>query len=210
KPGAHEVFVLAKRANQQALAFNFDAANKSLRGTLPANTYNWQRVKLDGLLDLPAGESTVTLRIAAADGKADFSAEVHAIELVRPDVREALTQRALAMRADPTWFQNARYGMMVHWTKQSVPLQGDQKSYEQAVAEFDVEKFADTMQSTGAGFVVFTTSHAFQYFPGPNKALDAILPGRTTQRDLPADLSAALEKRGMKLFLYLHLFSLLP
>lgn len=205
KPGAHEVFVLVKRANKQPLDFKLDVADKSLRGTLPANPYSWQRIKLDGLLDLPTGESTLTLRIAAADGKADFSAEVHAVELVRPEVREASTQRARAMRADPTWFQNARYGMMVHWTKQSMPLQGGQKSYEQAVAEFDVEKFADTMQSTGAGFVVFTTSHAFQYFPGPNKALDAILPGRTTQRDLPAELSAALAKRGMKLFLYFHL-----
>ena len=95
------------------------------------------------LLNLPAGESTITLHIAAADGKPDFNAELHAIELVQPEVREALHKRALAMRSDPTWFQNARYGMMVHWTKQSVPLQGDPKPYEQAVADFDVEKFAD-------------------------------------------------------------------
>jgi hypothetical protein len=109
------------------------------------------------------------------------------------------------MRADTTWFQHARYGMMVHWTKQSMPLQGDQKPYDQAVADFDVEKFADTMKSTGAGFVVFTTSHAYQYFPAPLKSLDAILPGRTAKRDLPADLAAALAKRGMKMFLYFHL-----
>ena len=109
------------------------------------------------------------------------------------------------MRSNPTWFQNARYGMMVHWTKQSVPLQGDPKPYEQAVADFDVEKFADDMKSTGAGFVVFTTSHAMHYFPGPLKSLDDILPGRTAKRDLPADLAKALGKRGMKLFLYYHL-----
>lgn len=201
----HEVFLLVKRANKQPLAFKLDAAGQELRGTLPANPYSWQRVKLDGLLDLPAGESTLSLRIAAADGKGDFNAEVHAIELVRPAVRKTLDQRALAMRADTTWFQQARYGMMVHWTKQSMPLTGDPKSYEQAVADFDVEAFADTMKSTGAGFVVFTTSHAMQYFPAPLKSLDAILPGRTTPRDLPADLSAALAKRGMKLFLYFHL-----
>lgn len=109
------------------------------------------------------------------------------------------------MRSNPIWFQNARYGMMVHWTKQSVPLQGDAKPYEQAVADFDVEKFADDMKSTGAGFVVFTTSHAMHYFPGPLKSLDDILPGRTATRDLLADLAKALGKRGMKLFLYYHL-----
>lgn len=201
----HEVFVLVRRANNQPLVFKLDVAGQSLRATLPANPGLWQRVKLEGLLDLPAGESSVSLRIAAADGKADFSAELHAVELIRPSVRTELTQRALAMRADPTWFQNARYGMMVHWTKQSMPLTGDPKSYDQAVADFDVEAFADAMKSTGAGFVVVTTSHAMQYFPAPIKALDAIIPGRTAARDLPADLAAALNKRGLKLFLYFHL-----
>jgi len=202
----HEVFVLIRRANNQPLVFSLDAAaGHSIHATLPANPGRWQRVKLDGLLDIPAGESSVSLHIAAADGKADFNAELHAVELIRPAVRSELARRALAMRADPTWFQNARYGMMVHWTKQSMPLNGDPKPYAQAVADFDVEAFADAMKSTGAGFVVVTTSHAMQYFPAPIKALDAIIPGRTTARDLPADLAAALNKRGLKLFLYFHL-----
>ncbi len=205
KARPYEVFALVKRANNQPLAFKLDAAEQTLRGSLPANPYSWQRVKLDGALNLPAGESTIALRIAAADGKPDFNAELHAIELVQPDVHTKLTQRAKATRSSPDWFQNARYGMMVHWTKQSVPLQGDAKPYEQAVADFDVEKFADDMKSTGAGFVVFTTSHAMHYFPGPLKSLDDILPGRTAKRDLPADLAKALGKRGMKLFLYYHL-----
>lgn len=205
--GPHEVFVLVKRSNNQPLALKLDAANQSLRAELAANPHTWQRVKLGGLLDAPAGESTITLRITAADGKPHFNAELHAIELVQPKVRESLDQRAMAMRSNPTWFQNARYGMMCHWTKQSVPLQGESKPYEQAVADFDVEKFADEMKSTGAGFVVFATSHAMHYFPGPLKALDDILPGRTTKRDLPAELAEALGKRGMKLFLYYHLGS---
>lgn len=201
----HEVFVLVKRAHSRALVFKLAAGDRSVRGTLPANSLNWQRVQLDGLLELPAGETTLSLQLAAADGNDGFSAEVHAVELVRPDVRKRLDERALAMRADTAWFQKARYGMMVHWTKQSMPLAGDPKPYEQAVAEFDVERFADQMKSTGAGFVVFTTSHAMQYFPAPLKSLDAVLPGRTTPRDLPADLSMALAKRGMKLFLYFHI-----
>jgi hypothetical protein len=157
------------------------------------------------MLALAAGESTVTLRLAPGDGTASYQAQVHAVELVRPAIRAALTRRALAMRSDPSWFQQARYGMMVHWTKQSAPLHGEPKSYEQAVADFDVEAFAETMKSTGAGFVVFTTSHAMQYFPAPLVSLNKILPGRTTKRDLPADLAAALNKRGMKLILYFHL-----
>lgn len=202
---SQEIFLLLKRSNRQPLTIKLDAAGQSVRGSLPVNELGWQRVKLDGLLDLPAGETSITVHMATADGKSDFNAELHAIELVRPEVREVLDKRALAMRSDPTWFQNARFGMMVHWTKQSVPLKGDAKPYDQAVAEFDVERFADDMKSTGAGFVVFTTSHAMHFFPGPLKALDEILPGRTARRDLPADLAKALRKRGMKLFLYYHL-----
>jgi hypothetical protein len=75
----HEVFLLVKRANSQPLTFKLDAVGQSLRATLPANPHSWQRVKLEGLLDLPAGESTVSLKIAAADGKPDFNAELHAV-----------------------------------------------------------------------------------------------------------------------------------
>jgi hypothetical protein len=56
----------------------------------------------------------------------------------------------------------------------------------------------------GAGFVVFTTSHAGFYFPGPNPAIDAILPGRTCPRDLVGDLAKALGKHNIKLELYFH------
>ena len=58
----------------------------------------WQRVNLDGLLDIPAGDSSVSLHIAAADGKADFNAELHAVELIRPAVRSELARRALAQQ----------------------------------------------------------------------------------------------------------------
>lgn len=201
---AYEAYVLIKRPSNRPLKLDLAVGDAAVTADLPSNRYNWQRVKLEGLLTLPAGQSTLTLRLAPASGKGLFSAEVHAVELVRPEVREDLEKRALAVRSNTKWFQEARYGMMVHWTRQSMPLEGDQKPYAEAVANFDVEKFSDEMAATGAGFVVLTTSHAYQYFPGPNQALDAILPGRTTERDLPAELAAALKKRGMKLFLYFH------
>jgi len=57
----------------------------------------------------------------------------------------------------------------------------------------------------GVGFVVFTTAHGRQVFPAPIAALDQALPGRTTRRDMVADLAAALEKQGIRLMLYYHL-----
>jgi hypothetical protein len=76
--------------------------------------------------------------------------------------------------------------------------------YCQAVRNFDVQKFADVLDEMGAGYIVFTTSHAEFYFPGPNKVIDEILPGRTCSRDLVGDLAQALSKHGIKLELYFH------
>ena len=207
-PDEYEVFVVIRRDNRQPLRLEVSAAGKTVATTFPADALRWwERLRLEGLLALPAGESAVTLRILTADGAASFDAQVHAVEIVRPSVRAELTKRALALRADPTWFQNARYGVMVHWTKESAPLQGEPKPYDQAVAAFDVETFADQMKRTGAGFVVFTTAHAWQYFPAPLAALDKVLSGRTSRRDLVADLAEVLGRRDLKLMLYYHLGS---
>ncbi len=201
----YAVQVLVNRNSNQELRLEVTAAGKTITGTLPPDARRWQRIALPGTIPFPSGESSVTLRLAPADGSSSFDAQVHAVELVRPAVRSALHQKALALRADTTWFQQARYGVMMHWTKQSMPRHGDPKPYAQAVADFNVEGFADQVRQTGAGFVVLTTSHAMLYFPAPLASLEKILPGRTSQRDLVADLAAALGKRGIKLMLYYHL-----
>ena len=205
EPADYAVQVLVNRNSNQELRIEVNAAGKTLTANLPADARCWQRIALPGTIPFPAGESTLTLRLAPTDGSSNFDAQVHAVELVRPAVRNALHQKALALRADTTWFQQARYGIMVHWTKQSMPRKGEPKPYAQAVHDFDVEGFANQIQQTGAGFVILTTSHAFQYFPAPLESLEKILPGRTSQRDLVADLAGALGKRGIKLMLYFHL-----
>jgi hypothetical protein len=202
----YEASVLLRVKSRRPLRIEVSGSSGKVIADVPANACrSWDRVKLAGLLAMPAGDGRLDLRIIPADDSADFDVEVHAIELVRPSVRTALAARAQAMRADPAWFQNARYGLMVHWTKQSMPLKGEPKSYDEAVAAFDVEAFADQASRTGAGFVVLTTSHAMHYFPAPLESLDRILPGRTSRRNLVSDLAAALARRGMKLMLYYHL-----
>jgi hypothetical protein len=185
----HEVRLLIHCKSGKELRLELAGAGQKLAGILPADAKRWHRVALPGTLAIPAGASTVTLRLVPADESADFDAEVHAVELIRPAVSAAQLQRAAAMRADTTWFQEAGYGIMVHWTSQSMPRKGDPKPYDQAVSDFNVEAFADQMKQTGAGLVLFTTSHAFQYFPAPLRSLDQILPGRTSKRDLVADLA---------------------
>lgn len=202
-----EAALLVRTQDARALRVEITAAGRTVSGNVPVKPGQWQRVSVEGRLPLPAGESAVTLRLLPADGADGFRAEVHALELARPGVRAELERRAAALRADTEWFRRARYGIMVHWTDQSMPRHGERLPYAEAVKAFDVARFAEQMQSTGAGFVVFTTSHAHQVFPAPLKSLDRILPGRTTERDLVAELADALRERGMKLFLYYHLGS---
>lgn len=176
----------------------------AIQPALPGSANPWRRVPLDGLLMLAKGDNTLILRTIPLDGSA-FEMEAFAIELVRTEVRERLHIEAQALKSDMTWLRRAGYGFMNHWTQAVYPEHGLPKSYADAVHDFDVERYADQIARGGAGFVVLTTTHGPHYFPAPLASLDAILPGRTTARDLVADLIDALGRRGIRLFLYYHL-----
>lgn len=167
----------------------------------------WNRLSFPKALALKQGDQTVVLQFKPQGADRQINLEVLSIELVRPSIKERLQAEAQLMRADTTWFQQAGYGAMVHWTSQTQPRQGVNKPYAQAVQDFDVKTFALQMRDCGVGVVVLTTSHAEMRFPGPNKALDSLLPGRTASRDLVAYLIAELNKYNIKLMLYYHIGS---
>lgn len=101
------------------------------------------------------------------------------------------------------WLMNAGYGVMVHWTSQSRPQSGAAPSaYCTAVNNFDVNTFAQQLQGAGAGYVIFTISHAQQYFAFPSPKLDSVISGRTCSRDLYADLFAAINPKGIRMVFY--------
>ena len=201
--GDYEVRVLARRTAGGPLRMQVGAGTGTVAGVLSAD--RWQRLVLRDPVALPAGPAAITLQLEAAEPGGTFAADVLSVELVQPAVAATLEQQAAGQRASTAWMRRAGYGFMVHWTAQSQPRQGAAKPYADAVRDFDVERFADQMKAGGAGFVVFTTSHALQYFPAPLAALDAVLPGRTAPRDLVGDLARALGARGLKLVLYYHL-----
>lgn len=198
------VRVLVRRTAGGPLAIEVTAGGATASAVLAGDATGWQRLPLTGVLSLGPKARQLTLRLRPDSAGEPFAAEVHAVELVQPAVRDALHDRALAQRSDTAWLRAARYGVMVHWTSESHPLAGPSLPYADAVAAFDAEAFAKAIDETGAGFVVFTTSHARMFFPAPLPALDAVLPGRTATRDLVADLAAALGRRGIKLILYFH------
>ncbi len=201
----YAVNVLLRRHGNQPLNIAVTAAGQRLVGKVPETERGWTRCSFDDTVRLPAGKHRIVLQAQTLDKGAGFDASVFSIELVRPAVRERLHASALKLRSDTRWLQDCRFGLMCHWTSQSFPRRGERKPYAMAVQDFDVESFANQVESTGAGFVVFTTSHAEQFFPAPLESLDRILPGRTARRDLVRELADALARRGVKLILYYHL-----
>ena len=107
-------------------------------------------------------------------------------------------------RSSTKWFADAKYGVFLQWGEWGYPQHGEKKKWPQMIDDFDVEKFAATMQEIGAGYVIWSPTWRTHYFPAPIKAVDNVLPGRTSKRDLIADLISALGRRGIKLILYYH------
>lgn len=202
----YAVNVLIAQTSGPALDLRVSAGRASVTSPFrPDPRGSWSRSPLDQPLPLAQGRTDVALHIAPRAAGQSFAAEVLAVELVRPSVRDALHAEAMALRADARWMPRARYGVMFHWTKRTLPRSGPPKPYSDAVEAFDVERFADQVASTGAGFVVLTTAHSDQYFPAPIRSLDRVLPGRTSGRDLIGDLIRALSRRDIRLVLYYHL-----
>ena len=169
------------------------------RVSAPCEQRKWERIDL-GLVNIPAGVQKISL---SSTGRVPL-AKFFSLEIVTPNVKKDLQLEGRKTAADTSWMVAAKYGLMFHWTSESKPETGSPKPYCEAVRDFDVERFADMVAEMGAGYVVFTTSHAGFYFPGPNKAIDKILPGRTCPTDLIGNLGVALSKRNIKLILYFH------
>src|SRR4030095_8577325 len=147
--------------------------NKKLTHAIKRERF-WNRHYMEQTLHLPEGRSTLTLQAIKLTPKAKLA--LHSIELIRPEVRSSIEQRAKSLRSSTEWLVQAKYGVMTHWTALSKPRSGPAKPYAEAVKDFDVEAFAGMAERTGAGFAILTTSWADYYFPAPIKAIDEILP----------------------------------
>jgi hypothetical protein len=74
--------------------------------------------------------------------------------------------------------------------------------FPEAVVKFDTSRFVGSLRDAGAKYLIFTATHALQMLPAPCREIEAILPGRTTKRDLIADLIKACDAAGLHFILY--------
>jgi hypothetical protein len=178
------------------------------KGVFGDRTYEMTPIK--GLLHLDAGAQSIAISIPDAP-KAMAVLTFRSLELIPVAAKAAIEadrQEALKARASTEWMTKAGYGLMFHWTSQSISKDGTHKPYAQAVDEFDVKRFADMVEETGAGYVFLTIGHAQSYCPGPIKAWEKYHPSMTTKRDLIAEMADALNAKGIKMACYLNVASL--
>ncbi len=171
---------------------------------------SYEMTPIKDRLHLEGGTQSITLSIPDAPKAMDVL-DFRSLELIPVAAKAAIEadrQEARRARAGTEWMAKAGYGLMFHWTSQSVGKDGTHKPYAQAVDDFDVKRFAEMVEETGAGYVVLTIGHAESYCPAPLKAWEKYHPGKTTQRDLIAEMADALNAKGIKLMCYLNAASL--
>ncbi len=101
---------------------------------------------------------------------------------------------------DATWMKNAKFGVFVHFL-------GGGPDWNRKVNSFNVDKFADQIARTKAGYVILTLGQNSGFYCSPNAAYEKFagyrIGERCSKRDLPMELADALAKRGIRLMLYL-------
>ena len=196
--GAYAVELVSSHVTEVVVG----GGQQPLQATVKAEGWEgWNRARL-GVVRLHAGTNTLTLQLAndqSVDGM------VRSLELIPVDAQASYQKRVDALRSNTAWMREGKYGVMLQYGSWGYPANGDKHPFEQVVKDFDVEKFARMVdEEMGAKWVIWSITWRGSHFPMPLKSVDAIVPGHTTTRDLPADLAAALKKRGVKLMFYYH------
>ncbi|MBO7298772.1 MAG: leucine-rich repeat domain-containing protein [Kiritimatiellae bacterium] len=104
-------------------------------------------------------------------------------------------------RASTDWLAGA-FGIGVHWTTWSTDLNGEKNSFDEAVEAFDIPRFVAQLKDAKVDYIIFTSSWAEQHPPAPCPALDKIISGRTTKRNLLLEIAQALDAEGIRTILY--------
>src|SRR5581483_8534138 len=117
---------------------------------------------------------------------------------------------ALTAQNRAAWMPQAQWGVMSHyladWKARDYKLTMSVDQWNKMVDGFDVEGLAAQLQSAGAKYYQISIGQNSGYYLAPNAAYDRIVgiqPSKCSRRDLVADLYEALNKRGIRLMVYL-------
>lgn len=169
---------------------------------LKTKNTGWDKLFFSESLMLDKGNAVIELQLIDIPAGEKPEISMYSIEAGTDDTWSRNDAMAASLRSKPAWLTGAKYALFFHWNARSKPERGTAKTYQEAVRDFDVSKFAAMVKETGADFIVLTTSWSLQTFPAPLKSLDEIMPGNTTSRDLIADMADALSRWRIKLVVY--------
>ncbi len=108
------------------------------------------------------------------------------------------------------WFKDAGWGVFCHYLADTpsnadpIPMTPD--TWNRQVDAFDLAGFGAQIESTGARFCFVTVGQNSGFFCSPNETYDGfvgIQPSKCSRRDLIADLSDELKRRGVEMLVYL-------
>lgn len=116
--------------------------------------------------------------------------------------------RVAGVQEQAAWLKKARWGVMNHYLPDWIEPQRKWTSqdWNKLVNDFDVEGLATQLQAVGASYYLISIGQNSGFYLSPNATYDRLTkaePSKCSQRDLVADLAEALQKRGIKLMVYL-------
>ncbi|MCH7726381.1 MAG: hypothetical protein IH991_07885 [Planctomycetes bacterium] len=102
------------------------------------------------------------------------------------------------------WLRKSGFGLMFHY---ECFRNYDSARYNEIIDSFDVPQWADSVESTGAGHVIFVIGQHWGKYCAPNSAYEKLLGVKngvwTSKRDLIMDIGLELKKRNIKLIVYM-------
>ncbi|MFP6769813.1 MAG: alpha-L-fucosidase [Planctomycetaceae bacterium] len=125
---------------------------------------------------------------------------------VTGNARQATTKPVSrgAVSGKKRWLEQAGYGLMFHY---EVFSNHTSASYDKVIESFKVVPFADAVETTKAGYVIFTVGQHWGKFCAPNSAYERLLGVETgvwtSKRDLIMEIGRELQRRNIRLILYM-------
>lgn len=195
----YRVWALLSTEESVPVTLSVDSSDSSIETS--TEDIGWQKLDM-GTITLPAGAST--LRFVRNSNSPNMM--IKSLELIKEAEVPLYQERVAAYKADMTWLQEATFGIMFQYGAWGYPVTGDRKSIDDSAADFDVEAFADMIESTGARYIVWSLSWHQYWLHSPNAAVDEIMghSNLTSERDLVGDVAQAMQDRGIRFMLYYH------
>ncbi len=107
---------------------------------------------------------------------------------------------------DRTTWMSGHYGIMTHWLYPGIlPEKGQPaKTFDEAVNQFQLERFLKDFSATGADWLIFTIGQNSGFYASPNSVIDQLAgKGHCSQRDLALEIATEVHRRDKRFIAYL-------